>query len=172
MISDNLFKSNKKKLPSSWYSQTTNIDIIDDMIYKVKKYAYLHHIERLMIMGNFAFICQIKPSDIYDWFMICFIDAYEWVMIPNVYGMSQYSLTSISMMTKPYLSSSNYIKKMSDYKKEGWFPIWDALYWNFIYTNKDTLKKIYGTAFQVKLIEKMDKKKLEDYQKIAKQYLK
>jgi deoxyribodipyrimidine photolyase-related protein len=171
MISDNLFKSNKNKLPSSWYSQTTNIGIIDDMIYKAKKYAYLHHIERLMVMGNFAFICQIKPSDIYDWFMICFIDAYEWVMIPNVYGMSQYALTSISMMTKPYLSSSNYIKKMSDYKKEGWFPIWDALYWNFINTNKETLKKIYGTAFQVKLIEKMDKKKLEDYQKIAKQYL-
>jgi len=167
MKKENLFKFNENKLPDSWYTHSTNIDIIDDMILKVEKYAYLHHIERLMIIGNFALISQINPDDIYDWFMICFIDAYEWVMVPNVYGMSQYSLISISMMTKPYLSSSNYVKKMSDYKKKKWFDIWDALYWNFIYTNKDILKKIYGTAFQVKLLEKMDKNKIDNYKQIA-----
>ena len=167
MKKEHLFKSNKNKLPQTWYTHSTKIDIIDDMILKVEKYAYLHHIERLMIIGNFALISQIDPDDVYDWFMICFIDAYEWVMIPNVYGMSQYSLISISVMTKPYLSSSNYVKKMSDYKKNKWFDIWDALYWNFVYTNKDILKKIYGTAFQVKLLEKMDKNKIDNFKQIA-----
>jgi deoxyribodipyrimidine photolyase-related protein len=171
IINENLFKLNKNKLPKSWYTHTTNIGIIDDMIKKVEKYAYLHHIERLMIMGNFALLSQIKPRDIYDWFMICFIDAYEWVMVPNVYGMSQYSLTSISMMSRPYISSSNYINKMSDYKKESWFNNWDSLYWNFIYNNKEILKKIYGVSFQVRILEKMNKQKLAKYIMIAKKYL-
>jgi deoxyribodipyrimidine photolyase-related protein len=171
IINENLFKLNKNKLPKSWYNHTTNIGIIDDMIEKVEKYAYLHHIERLMIMGNFALLSQIKPRDIYDWFMICFIDAYEWVMVPNVYGMSQYSITSISMMSRPYISSSNYINKMSDYKKESWFNNWDSLYWNFIYNNKEILKKIYGVSFQVRILEKMNKQKLAKYIMIAKKYL-
>lgn len=168
---DDMMKMNKlnhkNKLPLSWYSGNTNISIINDMIFKVKKYAYLHHIERLMIMGNIGILFQINPNDLYNWFMICFIDSYEWVMIPNIYGMSQYSLTDISMMSRPYISSSNYIKKMSDYKYEKWFDLWDALYWFFIYTHKELLSKIYSTAIQVKLLNKMSNDKLNKYIEIA-----
>jgi deoxyribodipyrimidine photolyase-related protein len=164
--------NHKRKLPKSWYNnEGTKIRIIDDMIIKVQKYGYLHHIERLMIMGNIGLLLQINPKELYDWFMICFIDSYEWVMIPNVYGMSQYSLINISMMTRPYISSSNYIKKMSDYKKEDWYEKWDALYWNFINNNKEILKKIYAMAIQVKLIEKMEKTKLSKYLTIAKEII-
>jgi deoxyribodipyrimidine photolyase-related protein len=166
--------NHKNKLSKSWYKSDgtgTKIRIIDDMINKVNRYGYLHHIERLMIMGNIGLLLQINPKELYDWFMICFIDSYEWVMIPNVYGMSQYSLTNISMMTRPYISSSNYIKKMSDYKKEDWYDKWDALYWNFIKDNKELLKKIYATGMQVKLLDKMDKSKLAKYITLAKEII-
>ena len=89
-------------------------------------------------------------------------------MVPNIFGMSQYSLTSLSMMTRPYISSSNYIKKMSDYKKEHWFNIWDALYWYFIYTHKGLLNKIYSIQTQIKLLEKMEQTKIDNYIKISK----
>ena len=164
--------NHKKKMPKSWYNnEGTKIRIVDDMIMKVRKYGYLHHIERLMIMGNIGLLLQINPKELYDWFMICFIDSYEWVMIPNVYGMSQYSLINISMMTRPYISSSNYIKKMSDYKKEDWYDKWDALYWNFVNNNREILKKIYAIAMQVKLLDKMDKPRLTNYIKIAKEII-
>jgi deoxyribodipyrimidine photolyase-related protein len=163
--------NHKKKLPKSWYNEGTKIRIVDDMITKVKKYGYLHHIERLMIMGNIGLLLKIDPKELYEWFMICFIDSYEWVMIPNVYGMSQYSLINISMMTRPYISSSNYIKKMSNYKKEDWYDKWDALYWNFVNDNREILKKIYAIAMQVKLLDKMETSRLSNYIKIAKEMI-
>ena len=75
------------------------------------------------------------------------------------------------MMTRPYISSSNYIIKMSDYKKEDWFEKWDALYWNFVNDNKEILKKIYAIAMQVKLLDKMEPSRLSNYIKIAKEMI-
>ena len=71
-------------------------------IKKLLKNAYLHHIERLMIMGNFLFLLKINPNHVYRWFMELHIDAYDWVMVPNVYGMSQFSDGGL-MSTKPYI---------------------------------------------------------------------
>jgi len=170
------YLNHKYKLPKSWYNGSNDnnnneITIINDMIEKAREYGYLHHIERLMVMGNFALLLQTDPNDIYEWFMICFVDAYEWVMVPNVYGMSQYSLTTMSMMTRPYISSSNYIKKMSDYKNEKWFNLWDALYWYFLMTHKETLNKIYALKAQINLIKRMDKEKIDNYVTTAKKIL-
>jgi deoxyribodipyrimidine photolyase-related protein len=129
------YLNHKYKLPKSWYNKNDNeqneITIIKDMIEKAREYGYLHHIERLMVMGNFALLLQIDPNDIYEWFMICFVDAYEWVMVPNVYGMSQFADGGL-MSTKPYVSGSNYLMKMSDYPKGPWQEIWDALFWRFL----------------------------------------
>jgi len=164
MPKENYF-NHKNKLSNNWYKASTNIPIIDDLIKKAEKYAYLHHIERLMYMGNFALITEIKPTEIYKWFMICFIDSYQWVMMPNVYAMSQYSTTSFTMMTRPYFSSTNYIKKMSNYKDSkitinnknySWFDIWNGLYYKFINDNKEKLKKIYAIAMQVKYWNNMN----------------
>jgi deoxyribodipyrimidine photolyase-related protein len=170
MLKMNYLK-HKRKLDETWYTGDTKIGIIDDMIIKVHKYAYLHHIERLMVMGNFGLLNQIDPLELYDWFMICFIDSFEWVMVPNIFGMSQFALKDISMMTRPYFSSSNYIRKMSDYKNSDWFKIWDSLYWNFINKHKNVLSKIYSTAVQVKLLAKMTKDKLNNYLNIANKIL-
>ena len=81
------------------------------------KTGYAHHIERLMIIGNFMLLCEFNPDEVYRWFMEMFIDSYDWVMVPNVYGMSQFADGGL-MSTKPYISGSSYILKMSNYKRE------------------------------------------------------
>lgn len=121
----------KRKIPKSFYDGTTGILPIDETIKKILKTGYCHHIERLMVLGNFFLLCEFDPDEVYRWFMELFIDAYDWVMVPNVYGMSQFADGGL-MSTKPYLSGSAYLKKMSDYPKGEWEEIWDALYWNFI----------------------------------------
>ena len=80
---------------------------------------------------NFMLLCEFDPDEVYRWFMEMFIDSYDWVMVPNVYGMSQFADGGL-MSTKPYISGSSYILKMSNYKKGEWTNIWDSLFWNFI----------------------------------------
>ncbi len=110
------FKDMKRPLTIEWFecSVTTGMSNVDTCIKKFAKYGYLHHIERLMHVGNFMLLNNIKPTAVYVWFMM-FIDAYPWVMMPNVYGMSQF-VSGPVMMTRPYFSSSNYIKNMSNFK--------------------------------------------------------
>jgi deoxyribodipyrimidine photolyase-related protein len=157
----------KNPLPyKKFWEGTTNMLPIDDIIKKINKYAYAHHIERLMYLGNFMLLCMIEPDDVYKIFMEWTIDSYDWVMVPNVYGMSQYA--SPNMMTRPYFSSSNYITKMSNYKRDD---IWDSLYYNFINMHYDMLKKNYATAQQVKHWDNKTKKEQEETLKKAKDYL-
>lgn len=123
-------------IPNSFYDGTTGIQPVDDAIKKVLQTGYSHHIERLMILANFFLLCEIDPDEVYRWFMEMYVDSYDWVMVPNVYGMSQFADGGL-MSTKPYISSSNYIKKMSDYKKGDWENIWDALFWRFMDKQRD-----------------------------------
>ena len=109
----------KKKLPDAFYTGETGIEPVDSTIKKINKYAYCHHIERLMILGNIMILLKYDPDEVYKWFMELFIDSYDWVMVPNVYGMSQYADGGI-MSTKPYISGTNYILKISNYKKGQW----------------------------------------------------
>ncbi|MCC6703124.1 MAG: cryptochrome/photolyase family protein [Fluviicola sp.] len=120
-----------RKIPASFYDGTTGILPIDETIQKVLSTGYCHHIERLMVLGNFILLCEFDPDEVYRWFMELFIDAYDWVMVPNVYGMSQFADGGI-LSTKPYISGSNYLMKMSDYPKGEWQEIWDALFWRFM----------------------------------------
>ncbi|WP_109831916.1 cryptochrome/photolyase family protein [Reichenbachiella versicolor] len=121
----------KRKIPQSFYDGTTGIPPIDQTIRKVLETGYCHHIERLMILGNFMLLCEFDPNEVYRWFMELFIDAYDWVMVPNVYGMSQFADGGL-FATKPYISGSNYIMKMSNYPKGEWQTIWDSLFWRFM----------------------------------------
>ena len=143
MTKSNHFE-NKVKLPLEWYDNNfkTGILPIDNCLEKVKKYGYLHHIERLMILLNYMTLKEYDPKDIYKWFLSCVsIDAYDWVMATNIYIFS-YAWKPASR--KPYLSSSNYILKMSNYKKDSWCDEWDKLYHNFINKKKEKLK---GTLY-------------------------
>jgi deoxyribodipyrimidine photolyase-related protein len=110
------FFNHTNKINNTWYNATTPIEPINNIINKALTYGWVHHIERLMYLGNLFLLLQIHPKYVYKWFMELFIDAYPWVMIPNVYGMSQFSAGNI-MMKRPYFSSSNYLFKLSNYKK-------------------------------------------------------
>jgi deoxyribodipyrimidine photolyase-related protein len=183
LVKNNFFNHNRS-LSKSWYDGSTGIKPIDDCIKKILKYSYAHHIERLMLLGGFMLIAQFKPVDVYKWFIsMVSIDAYQWVMEPNVYGMSQFSCGDL-MMTRPYFSSSNYIIKMSDYTpKSGdkleldgdtytWADIWTALYYNFIHINKNYLKKNYSLASSVSHWADKSSKDKKQLLHIAKLYLK
>ena len=148
-----------KKMPNAFYDGSTGIQPVDDCIIKSKNNAYLHHIERLMVIGNFMFLCEINPDEVYKWFMEFFIDSYDWVMVPNVYGMSQFADGGL-MSTKPYISSSNYIMKMSDYSKGEWQSIWDGLYWRFIFKNQTFFKANPRLSMMVVTLNRMSNDKL------------
>lgn len=160
-----------RKMPKSFYDGSTGIFPFDNCVKKVLQNAYSNHIERLMILGNFMLLCEINPNDIYKWFMELYVDAYDWVMVPNIYGMSQFSDGGL-MSSKPYISSSNYIKKMSDYKNGPWSKIWDALYWRFIDKHRQKLAKNIRMKFMINLFDKMDDEKKNLHISTANTFLK
>ncbi len=159
-----------RKIPQSFYTGTTGIMPVDDTIKKVLETGYCHHIERLMVLGNFMLLCEFDPDEVYRWFMELFIDAYDWVMVPNVYGMSQYAEGG-KMTTKPYVSGSNYVLKMSDYKRGPWCETWDALYWRFIYKHRGDFARNPRMSMVVNLVNKMDNKKLTAHLQVAEAFL-
>lgn len=138
-------------MPRSWYTGTTELEILNYCIQKVRKYAYLHHIERLMIMNNIAVLYEIQYKYVYKWFMRCFIDSYDWVMVPNVV-MNYNAVSSSPFMTRVYLGSDHYLKKMSDFKNKDDFKRIHELYWRFLKKYKKVLAKDYGVASQLKRI--------------------
>lgn len=160
----------KRKLPKAFYDATTGIQPIDDTIKKISNNAYCHHIERLMLLGNFMLLCEIQPNEVYQWFMEVFIDAYDWVMVPNVYGMSQYAAGGL-MTTKPYISSSNYVKKMSNYPNGPWVEIWNSLFWRFMHKNLNFFKSQQRLGLLAQQIDKMDKDQLHKHYNLADKFL-
>lgn len=158
----------ENKLPEAFYAADTGLPPVDDSIENALQNAYCHHIERLMVLGNIMLLLEIDPDDVYDWFMEMFIDSYEWVMVPNIYGMSQYSWTE--MMTKPYISSSNYIRKMSHYSSGEWEDLWDGLYWDFIDSHREKIDDIQRMSFMVSTLERMSEEKLQTHRQNAEKF--
>jgi deoxyribodipyrimidine photolyase-related protein len=182
------FLKHTNKISRKFWDATTGIPPIDNCINKAKQYGYLHHIERLMVMGQFFLLTMINPKDVYDWFIsLVSMDSYEWVMIPNIYGMIMYADGGF-MMSRPYFSSSAYIKKMSggqkqsqnaeskiklsDGKEYSWDAIWDALYYNLIYKHRTIFKKIYATARNVYHWDNKTKKEKDEFIHLAALYIK
>ena len=165
-----------RKIPPSFYTGDTGIEPIDTTIKKLLKTGYAHHIERLMIFGNFMLLCEFDPDEVYQWFMELFIDSYDWVMVPNIYGMSQFADGGL-MATKPYISGSNYINKMSDYpvKSKGetleWAAIWDGLFWRFMHAHRDFFEKNPRIGMLLSMWDKMDKAQQKEHLKHANQFL-
>ncbi|MFY8021207.1 MAG: cryptochrome/photolyase family protein [Bacteroidia bacterium] len=159
-----------RSIPASFYNGTTGIEPIDSTIKKVLKTGYCHHIERLMVLGNFMLLCEFNPDEVYKWFMELFIDAYDWVMVTNVYGMSQFADGGL-MATKPYISGSNYLMKMSNYEKGEWQKTWDALFWHFMNKQRHFFLQNPRLGMLVKTFDKMSDEKRNEHLRIAHQYL-
>ena len=155
------FWKHDRKLTTDWYEGTTGIAPLDDAIKDCIKYGYTHHIPRLMIICNIMNLSKIDPNEIYKWFMEMFVDSSDWVMVPNVYGMGTFADGGI-FATKPYSCGSNYILKMSNYKKDEWCDIVDGLYWMFMSDNITFFKSNPRLAILVKSLERMseDRKKI------------
>ncbi len=130
------FWQHERGLANSWYDAQTGITPLDDAIAGALRLGWSHHIPRLMIIANLMTLCEIHPKEAHRWFMDMYVDSASWVMGPNVYGMGLFSDGGI-FATKPYICGSNYILKMSDYKKDPWCDIVDGLYWRFIHRNRD-----------------------------------
>ncbi len=163
------FFSHEQRIPEAFYAGSTGIEPVDSVIRRVRKYAYCHHIERLMILGNFMLLCEIRPHDVYRWFMELFIDAYDWVMVPNIYGMSQFA-DGGRITTKPYISGSSYVLRMSSFGRGEWCAIWDALYWRFIHRNRDFFGSNPRMSLMVKQCDRMGAK-LDVHLQTANDYL-
>ena len=157
-LEKNHFGQNRK-MKDCWYTGETGIPPLDDSIKKALKHGYTHHIERLMILGNLMLMTGLDPKEVYKWFMEMYVDSSDWVMTPNVYGMSQFAEGGI-FATKPYISGSNYILKMSNYKKGLWCDTVDGLYWNFISKNRNTFENNSRMGMMLSTLDRMgnDKK--------------
>ena len=147
--------NHKKKLSSSWYEAETGLGPLDDCIQTTLNEGYIHHIPRLMVISNIMNMCEINPKEIYRWFMEMYIDSSEWVMVPNVFGMATYADGGL-MSTKPYTCGSNYILKMSNYKKGDWCDIMDGLYWRFTEKNRKFYESNPRLSMLIRNLDRMD----------------
>jgi deoxyribodipyrimidine photolyase-related protein len=152
---DSNYWGHNRKLTKDWYEGTTGITPLDDAIKDCIKFGYTHHIPRLMIICNIMNLSKIHPNEIYRWFMEMFVDSSDWVMVPNVYGMGTFADGGI-FATKPYSCGSNYIIKMSNYKKDSWCDIVDGLYWKFMNDNISFFKSNPRLSILVGSLERMN----------------
>ncbi len=157
-------------LSSSFWTGTTNLLPLDHAIKNALRAGYTHHIERLMVMGNGFLLLGVHPDEVYRWFMGMYIDAYDWVMVPNVYGMSQFA-DGGSFATKPYISGANYLRKMSNYPKGDWEEIWTALFWYFINQHQKIFLKNHRLRMMPQLWQKLSEDKKKHYLSVAKKFI-
>lgn len=149
------FWGHQKKLSPHWYEGNFGIPPLDEAIAKSLRWGYLHHIERLMVVGNMMTLLEIHPHEAHRWFMELFVDSSDWVMGPNVYGMALFSDGGI-FATKPYICGSNYYRKMGKYPAGDWCEAVDGLYWGFIEKHAAFFKKNPRLSMMVRTLEKMD----------------
>ena len=123
-----------------------------------------------MITGNFALLAGINPDDVDNWYLGIYIDAFEWVEITNTRGMSQYADGGL-MSSKPYVSGSNYLMKMSDYSKGEWQEVWDALFWRFLDKQRVFFLKNPRLSMLVRTFDKWDESKKISMHEKADKYL-
>ncbi len=142
-------------LGEGWWDGTTGLEPVDRVIRSVLATGYAHHIERLMILGSAMSLLRIHPDRAYEWFMEMFIDAYDWVMVPNVYAMSQFAAAA-EVTTKPYVSGSNYLRKLSDLPEGEWTQDWDALYWAFVEDHRAVLEHNHRARMMVAQLDRRD----------------
>ena len=170
ILEENNFFKHKNSLTQKWYDGTTGLDPLDHSIQNAKNFGYTHHIERLMVLCNIMNLCEIKPIEVYNWFMEMFVDSSDWVMSPNVYGMGLFSDGGI-FSTKPYICGSSYFMKMMNFKKGNWNDIMDGLYWRFINKNRNFFQSNPRLNMMVSIYDKMNTERKNHILKKANQFI-
>jgi deoxyribodipyrimidine photolyase-related protein len=155
---------NQNKLPDFFWTGETKMKCMQHAISQSLIEAYAHHIQRLMIIGNFSLLTQMHPDEVDAWYLGVYIDAIEWVEMPNTRGMSQYADGGI-IATKPYVSSGSYINKMSNYCSSCHYKVknkfgddacpFNSLYWNFLDDKREHFKNNQRMNMMMALLDKM-----------------
>jgi len=171
---------NHNPLPDFFWTGKTKMNCLHKSITQSLDDAYAHHIQRLMIIGNYALLTQVDPNEVDAWYLGVYIDAIEWVEITNTRGMSQFADGGL-VATKPYVSSANYINKMGNYCKECSYSHtvksgdkacpFNALYWNFLEEKKAHFKNNQRMSMMLSLLEKKSKDDLKELQERAKKII-
>ena len=174
------FFENSEKLPKFYWSGETPMACLRASLKQTKEEAYAHHIQRLMITGNFAMLAGVDPKEVHEWYLAVYIDAHEWVELPNTLGMSQFADGGV-LGSKPYAASGNYIKKMSNYCKSCKYDVqkkvgedacpFNYLYWDFLARNKEKLKNNRRLSMVYRIWGGMDKQDKDNVRKTASWFL-
>ncbi|RLV49205.1 cryptochrome/photolyase family protein [Nocardioides mangrovicus] len=159
-----------RPLAEGWWTAEVGLAPIDRVVERVLEHGWCHHIERLMVLGNAMCLMRTDPDAVYEWFMEMFVDAYDWVMVPNVYAMSQFAAGE-AITTKPYVSGSNYLRKMSDFPRGDWDAAWDGLYWTFVRDHRDVFEHNARSNFAVRHYDGLDAAKKAAHTKAASPWL-
>jgi deoxyribodipyrimidine photolyase-related protein len=168
-VENNVF-GHSRALPRWFWDGQTKMRCVSHAITQSLEEAHAHHIQRLMVIGNFALLAGLAPAEVHQWYLGIYIDAFEWVELPNTLGMSQFADGGV-LATKPYVSSAAYIDRMSDYCKgchydkkmrigEGACPF-NALYWDFFRRNASSLANNPRIGMAYRQLEKMDAAAIE-----------
>lgn len=154
----------QRPLPDFYWTGKTKLRCMAETINDTYYNAYAHHIQRLMITGNFALLAGIKPEEVEEWYLIVYADAFEWVELPNTYGMALYAGGGL-LASKPYAASAAYINRMSDYCRHCAYKHgekigsqacpFNYLYWNFLLSNKHKLKSNPRMGLAYKMLSRM-----------------
>lgn len=169
-----------RPLPDFFWTGETDLNCLAQSIGETKAYAYAHHIQRLMVIGNFCLLCGFDPKEVQEWYLVVYHDAYEWVEMPNVVGMILFADGGL-FASKPYAASGNYINKMSDYcgncvydvrkrEGEGACPF-NYLYWDFLDRNRGKLDRNGRLNRPYATLERMSEKKREGHRRDAARFL-
>jgi len=159
------FLEAKTDLPDFYWSGETDMTCVREAVSQTKSEAYAHHIQRLMVTGNFALLAGVDPFQVHEWYLAVYADAFEWVEAPNVIGMSQFADGGV-LASKPYASSGAYINRMSNYCQSCRYDVkqrtgpdacpFNALYWDFLDRNRDKLGKNQRLGLAYRNWDKMD----------------
>ena len=177
---DRNFLEARRPLPAFYWTGETDMHCMAEAIGQTLANAHAHHIQRLMITGNFALLIGADPKAVHHWYLEIYIDAYEWVELPNTLGMSQFADGGL-LGSKPYASSGAYIDRMSDYCRSCRYDVkqrigpdacpFNALYWDFLARNEDKLGRNQRLAMPYRNWAKMDDSVKQDLRASAKAFL-
>lgn len=176
---ENFFAADRA-LPDFYWSGQTKMNCLRQCVLETKQNAYAHHIQRLMVLGNFALLAGISPQQVNEWFLIVYADAYEWVELPNVSDMILFADGGY-LASKPYAAGGAYINKMSDYCKNCSYKVtkkngpdacpFNYLYWDFFLRNEDKLRGNPRLNYSYATIDKMDEEKKNAIRDDARRFL-
>jgi deoxyribodipyrimidine photolyase-related protein len=159
-----------RRLSSMWYGTATALLPLDRTLEKIARYANSSLSERLMVLGNIMLLCEVNPQEVYRWFMEMFIDGYDWSMVPNVYGMSQYADGGI-VAPGPNIFPSKGVLEISEYEPGDWCRVWDGLFWRFVNRHKALLSRSRTSAVLVKQLNAMPERKLKEFSKAGEAFI-